>query len=212
MPKAFILVGAPAVGKKAMISRVSEMIGSLAVVQSYTDRPALPGEIEGRDYFFCSREEFSDLVSREEFLEWVTLPDGRYGTVKSLYYEHLECGNIPITTMHPEQYVRIMRDLTEDFVSIFVTPDSADALVSRQLAAGYTPDSVPVQYGWETQYLSHFHHVIVNSSPSLAAERLFGIICKYIDESHYVMNLSVDQDDLVQLEYIVEEGELVCNL
>ena len=56
-------------GKTSLVRELISRLDQLVLSVSHTTRPARPGEVEGQDYRFVSGEQFSDMLSRAEFLE-----------------------------------------------------------------------------------------------------------------------------------------------
>lgn len=64
-----VLVGPSAVGKSTVVARLRDEIPGLYFSVSMTTRKPRPGEVDGRDYFFVSTEEFQEKIDRGEMLE-----------------------------------------------------------------------------------------------------------------------------------------------
>lgn len=72
--------GPSGVGKSSIISELLRRNKSLILSVSYTTRPKRAGEVDGKDYFFISRQAFEDMKERGVFLEWAIVHDHFYGT------------------------------------------------------------------------------------------------------------------------------------
>lgn len=80
----FVVTGPSGAGKGTLIKGLLEHVENLQVAVSATTRPQRPGEVDGRDYWFLSDEEFSRRVEAGDFLEWVPYVSGRrYGSLRS---------------------------------------------------------------------------------------------------------------------------------
>ena len=79
----FVVTGPSGAGKGTLIKGLLERVDGLEVAVSATTRPQRPGEVDGRDYWFLSDDEFTRRVDAGEFLEWVPYVSGkRYGTLQ----------------------------------------------------------------------------------------------------------------------------------
>jgi len=74
------LSGPSGVGKSTIISSILERNSDFILSVSYTTRPARKQEIEGKDYFFITREQFEKMIDKGAFLEWAHVHNHLYGT------------------------------------------------------------------------------------------------------------------------------------
>ena len=80
----FVVTGPSGAGKGTLIRGLLERVEGLEVAVSATTRPQRPGEVDGREYWFLSDDEFTRREGAGEFLEWVSYVSGRrYGTLRS---------------------------------------------------------------------------------------------------------------------------------
>src|SRR5260370_1617940 len=85
-----VVSGPAGCGKSSIIKRVLErMDGNLQLSVSATTRDRRPGEVEGVDYYFLNREQFTAAIERREFLEWAEYFKNLYGTPAGPVYEAL---------------------------------------------------------------------------------------------------------------------------
>ena len=74
-------------GKGTLIRRVLECVENLSYSVSFTTRAPRPGETDGREYFFVSREVFDEMAASGEFLEWACVHGNYYGTAKRQVFD-----------------------------------------------------------------------------------------------------------------------------
>jgi guanylate kinase len=100
-PVLFVLFGPSGVGKDTILKRALQSLArstrskacpSVVRSVSVTTRPKRPGEQDGKDYFFRSRQEFERMVARGEFLEWACYAGHLYGTPRAWVMEKLKEG------------------------------------------------------------------------------------------------------------------------
>jgi len=97
-----------------------ERIPDLELAVSATTREMRPGEVDGREYWFISEDEFADKINRGEFLEWVDLKWGpRSGTLHSEIDRIQETGRIPLLDLETEGARRV-RKRVPGAVTVFV--------------------------------------------------------------------------------------------
>jgi guanylate kinase len=87
-----LLVSGPSGSGKTTLCRRLADEGEARYSTSCTTRAARPGEIDGRDYYFLSREEFDHKIAAGEFIEYATVHGNSYGTLKSEVLTHLANG------------------------------------------------------------------------------------------------------------------------
>lgn len=130
------IVSAPSgAGKTSLLKRLREELDEVMISVSHTTRPMRPGEIDGRDYFFVSREEFEQMLSREAFLEHARVFDNYYGTSRHQVVKNLEQGFDVILEID-WQGARQVRVKIPDSRSIFILPPSKQILEQRLRTRG----------------------------------------------------------------------------
>ncbi|HJT16078.1 MAG TPA: guanylate kinase, partial [Thermoanaerobaculia bacterium] len=133
----FIISGPSGAGKTTLINAVRdelEPIGiSLYFSVSHTTRRPRAGEVEGKNYYFVSGEQFTAMVDRGEFLEWAHVHEQRYGTSKAEVVGRLKGGQDVIVDIDYQGAKQIAsdRDLKERKLNVFIFPPSLDILEKR---------------------------------------------------------------------------------
>ena len=79
-------------GKAAFASRFLQACPEIKFSVSYTSRPPRPNEVNGKDYYFISREEFQERIDQGEFVEWVENYGHLYGSSWKTMEEFLQKG------------------------------------------------------------------------------------------------------------------------
>jgi len=166
-------------GKGTIIQRVLDVVPNLSYSVSFTTRAPRPGEINGREYFFVSRQVFDEMVAGGEFLEWACVHGNFYGTAKRQVVEETAAG-IDIVLEVDVQGAASVRQLLLDSVSIFILPPSYEVLKKRLIARGTdTPEELEVRLRNAPQELrqySAFDYVIINDEVERASGQLASII------------------------------------
>jgi guanylate kinase len=126
-----VITGPSGAGKGTLIRALVERRHDLEVAISATTRPRRPGEIDGREYYFLSEEEFDRRVAAGNFLEYVVYVSGqRYGTLHSEVDRILSAGRSCILELET-QGARAVEEIRPETVSIFVAAPSFDELERR---------------------------------------------------------------------------------
>ena len=166
-------------GKGTIIRHVLEDVGNLSYSVSYTTRAPRQGEIDGREYFFVSRETFEEMVAAGEFLEWACVHGNLYGTAKNQIIEDTAAGADIILEVDVQGAASVRR-LLMDSVSIFILPPSYDVLRQRLITRGTdSPEELELRLRnapEELKQYSAFDYVIINDEIDRAVGQLASII------------------------------------
>jgi len=175
----FVITGPSGVGKGTLIRGLMERLPELELSVSATTRAPRPGERDGVDYHFLSREEFDRRVADNEFVEHADYAGRRYGTLRSELEDRVRAG-VPVVLEIEVQGARQVRSSMPEAVQVFIAPPSLQALRTRLIGRG-TDDPAEVERRLRVaeQELSaqpEFAHVIVNDRLDDALERLARIV------------------------------------
>jgi guanylate kinase len=166
-------------GKGTIIRHVLDVVENLSYSVSYTTRAPRLNEVDGREYFFVSRETFEDMVAAGEFLESACVHGNFYGTSKKQIIEETATGADMILEVDVQGAASVRR-LLMDSVSIFILPPSYEVLRQRLIARGTdTPEQLEVRLRnapEELKQYSAFDYVIINDEIQRAAGQLASII------------------------------------
>ena len=121
--KTFIIAGPSGVGKGTIIKKLFEGRSDLYFSVSATTRPPRPGEVDGVDYHFITREQFVEWINRNAFLEHAEFVGNLYGTPKKYVDEAMERGQDVILDIEVQGAEQVHRQRPE-VVRIFIAPPS----------------------------------------------------------------------------------------
>lgn len=166
-------------GKGTLIQRVLNNVPNLSYSVSFTTRAPRSGEVNGREYFFVSTEQFEQMVAAGEFLEWAHVHSHRYGTSRQQVAREISEGRDIILEVDVQGAASV-RDLISDSVSIFILPPSFEVLRQRLLArATDSLEELDVRLRnapRELEHYSAFQYLIINDDADRAAGDLRAII------------------------------------
>jgi len=177
--KVFVITGPSGVGKGTLIRGLLERVPGLELSVSATTRPPRPGERDGVDYHFLSRERFDELVAADEFVEHADYAGRRYGTLRSELEERVKKG-VPVVLEIEVQGARQVRAAMPQAVQVFISPPSPEVLRERLQGRG-TDDREEVDRRLrvaeqELAAQPEFAHVVVNDDLSRATDELYEIV------------------------------------
>ena len=180
-PGTLFVVSSPSGGGKGtLVDRVLKAIPDLSYSVSYTTRPPRNGEVNGREYFFVTREQFAAMDEADEFLECAEVHGNLYGTSRQQVLRETSAGNDMILEVDVQGAASV-RKLVLDSVSIFILPPSFDLLRERLIARGTdSPSELAVRLRNAPEELKAykiFDYVIINDDLDRAAAQLAAIVC-----------------------------------
>ncbi|HTZ87961.1 MAG TPA: guanylate kinase [Solirubrobacteraceae bacterium] len=184
MARVFVITGPSGVGKGTLIRGLMERRPELELSVSATTRAPRPGEQDGVDYHFLTREEFDRRVDAGDFVEHADYAGRRYGTLRSELERRVQAG-APVVLEIEVQGARQVRAAMPEAVQVFIAPPSRDALRTRLIGRG-TDDAETVERRLqvaeqELQAQPEFMHVVVNDRLEDALDELTGIVGGELD-------------------------------
>lgn len=128
-----IIVSAPSgAGKTTLVKHLLENLDSIEFSISCATRSPREGEIDGKDYYFLSPEEFKQKIDNEEFAEWEEVYTGSYyGTLKSEIERICAKGKSVIFDIDVIGGLNLKKLYPENSLSVFIMPPSVDELEKR---------------------------------------------------------------------------------
>ncbi|WP_194835672.1 guanylate kinase [Nocardia sp. XZ_19_369] len=175
-----VLVGPSAVGKSTVVRCVRERLPHLIFSVSATTRAPRPGEVDGLDYRFVSREEFDAMITAGELLEWADIHGGlqRSGTPAAPVRAALAEG-LPVLVEVDLEGARAVRKAIPEATLAFLAPPSWEELVSRLTSRGTESPEVIARRletaRTELAACDEFDIVIVNDEVTTACEQLVSL-------------------------------------
>jgi guanylate kinase len=165
-----VVVAAPSgAGKTTIVRHLLKTFPTLDFSISAATRPRREHEIEGRDYYFISIENFKKRVAAGEFLEWEEVYSGSYyGTLKSEIRRMKSLGKDIIFDVDVKGAINIKRNYPEGSLAIFVKPPSLEVLADRLRARGTeTEETIAKRLekaDFELTFEKNFDYTIVNDN------------------------------------------------
>jgi len=126
----FVISAPSGTGKTTIIKKIMEIFPQLTFSISATTRERRSFEVEGKDYFFISEEEFKNKIENNEFVEWEKFYDYFYGTLKSFVNKKLEENSSLIFEVDVKGALSIKKCYPEA-VLIFIEPPSIETIKQR---------------------------------------------------------------------------------
>lgn len=162
-----------------MKSLMEKYQGKYALSISATTREARVGEVEGREYFFHSNEEFEKMIDQDELIEYAKYVNNYYGTPKKYVEEQLASGKDVILEIEIQGALKVRKKFP-DTLLMFVTPPSADVLKDRLIGRGTeTMDVIERRLARATeeiQGIEEYDYLVINDNLECCVEEVNSII------------------------------------
>lgn len=166
--KKIVIITAPSgAGKTSITHYLLQNIPQLSFSISAATRKARTGEINRKDYYFMSVDEFNSKIKANEFLEWEMVYEGKYyGTLSSETDRLWSIGKIPLLDIDVKGAIHVKEKYRDDCLTIFIEPPSVREL-ARRLASRGTESEEMLQTRiakaeYELSFAGHFDKTVVN--------------------------------------------------
>jgi len=185
-PKLIIFTGPSGVGKGTILHDFFNKVENDVVYSvSCTTRKARNGEIDGKHYYFISKEEFEKLIKQNAFLEWANYSGNYYGTSKKFVEEKLKEGKSVLLEIELQGALIVMQQC-KDALSIFIKPPTFEEL-ERRLRGRSSEDEETIlkrlnRAKEELKHTDVFKYIIENNKVEDAVDELLKIYHKETDK------------------------------
>ena len=193
-----IISGFSGAGKGTVVNKLLEK-DNYAVSISATTREPRQGEVDGKNYFFKSRDEFENMIENNQLIEYAEYVGNYYGTPRDYVFKKLEEGYDVILEIEMQGALKVKEKFPETAL-IFITPPSADELKKRLVVRGTeTIEQIDKRMSRavdECDYMNKYDYIVVNDD-----------LDECVDEIHRLLqsihNAKENQSELI--EKITEE-------
>jgi len=179
MTTVYIISAPSGSGKSTLVDKAREIVPGLDFSISYTTRPPRGNEQNGREYFFVSREEFQDMIQRDEFLEYADVFGNYYGTAKTVLRQAEARGKDLLLDIDVQGAEQIKRKLPEA-VSIFIMPPDRKVLEARLRKRSLDAEEVIqrrlVTASREIENYQKYDYILINDHLDESIDALMSIL------------------------------------
>ena len=181
MSKGILVVvsGFSGAGKGTVMKRLLEKYDDYALSISVTTRNPRPGEEDGREYFFRTKEEFEKLIKEDALIEYAQYVENYYGTPRSYVEEQLQAGKNVILEIEIQGAMKVKEKIPEALL-VFVTPPTVEELEKRLKGRGTETEQVIAERlaraGEEAKGMGQYDYILVNDTVEECVDNLHEII------------------------------------
>ena len=176
-----VVSGFSGAGKGTLMKGLLSKYDNYALSVSMTTRAPRPGEENGREYFFITREQFEKNIADGKLIEHAQYVGNYYGTPKDYVFEQLEAGKDVLLEIEIQGALQIKKKFPEALL-LFVTTKDAQTLVNRLKGRGTEEEDVIVKRlkraAEESEGIEEYEYLIVNDDLDTCIEDMNDIIQK----------------------------------
>ncbi len=181
--KLVVISGPSGVGKSTIVTQLLERTGVGFSVSATTRQPR-PGEIDGRDYKFVTKQQFQQMIANEQLLEWAEVFGQLYGTPAGPVKDAIEAGKNIVLDIDVQGAIQVHRVLP-DATFVLISPPDEKTLASRLTSrATETPDSLARRLAKATDELNTatasgiYNENVINDDLEAAVAQVVNIVIK----------------------------------
>jgi len=176
-----IVVSAPSgAGKTTVVSQLLRSDHRLLKTVSHTTRKPRPGEVNEKDYFFCTHEAFDRMVEATQFIEWANVYGEKYGTSMKTIDDILRQKKSAILVIEEQGAQNIKNLFPDNSVFVLLLPPSMEELEKRiKNRPGMTGEETVrrLDLAWqEIESMQWYDYVFVNENVNETAEQVVRMV------------------------------------
>ena len=174
-----VVSGFSGAGKGTLMKKLMEEYDNYALSISMTTRNPRPGEEDGREYFFVTKEQFEEKIGQDGLIEYANYCGNYYGTPRAYVEQQLEAGKDVILEIEIQGALKI-REKFPTALLLFVMPPSAKELRRRLIGRGTETQEVIDQRMHrameEAQGIEQYDYIVINDQLEECVKELHAII------------------------------------
>jgi guanylate kinase len=175
----FIISAPSGSGKTTLVERLLREVPKLLFSVSYTTRAPRGLEQNGREYCFVTRQEFEEMMRRNELLEWAVVFGNYYGTARHFLDDARKASQDLVLDIDVQGAAQV-REKIPDAVSIFILPPSRNTLEWRLRHRSQDSEETILKRlrdaGREIYGYDRYDYILINDQLDISAERLKAIV------------------------------------
>lgn len=204
-----VISGPSGAGKGTICQRIINEVDNIKLSISMTSRDKRGNEIDGKDYYFVTKEEFEKRIKNNEFLEYAIVHNNKYyGTPKSKIEENLKEGISVILEIDIQGALKV-KELVKNAIFIFIMPPSMKILKER-LTNRHTETEDKILERFKTAYkeineYKKYNYVVVNDNLDDAVLKVKSIILSEKCRVDRIEDIYLDTEEEVIHETLMEK-------
>ena len=189
----FVLSSPSGAGKTTLTKKLAQNNSQFIISISHTTRKPRPHEIDGKDYYFVSEEEFNSLVKKNSFFEYANIFDNHYGTLKVPVLDSLSSGKDVLFDIDWQgtQQLKKIKDIS--IVTFFILPPNIKVLRERLLNRHQGQEKLIKKrmdkFNEEISHWKEYNYIVVNDYLENCYNKILKIITSEKKGIHTTQNV-----------------------
>lgn len=175
-----VVSGFSGAGKGTLMKELLKNYDNYALSISATTRKPREGEVDGREYFFKTTEDFEKMIAKDELIEYAKYVNNYYGTPRAYVEEQLASGKDVILEIEIQGALKVKEKFPETLL-LFVTPPNTtilkDRLVGRGTETMEVIESRMQRAAEEAEGMEAYDYLIINDDLDTCVKEMHSIIC-----------------------------------
>ena len=178
--KMIVLSSPSGVGKTTLTKKLAKNNANFIISISHTTREPRPNEVNGKDYFFVSKEEFDSLIKSNNFFEYAKIFNNYYGTSKEAVINHLSHGKDVLFDIDWQGTQQLKEIKNLSLVTFFILPPNIEVLRNRLLKRHEEQTKLIEErmhkFSEEVSHWEEYNYVVVNDDLDICYADILEII------------------------------------
>tara|TARA_Y100000590_G_C15642352_1_gene985485 strand:- start:853 stop:1485 length:633 start_codon:yes stop_codon:yes gene_type:complete len=178
----FVLSSPSGSGKTTLTKKIAENNKNFSISISHTTRKPRPNEINGKDYYFVSNQEFENLVKKNNFFEYANIFNNSYGTSKKPVLELLSQGKDVLFDIDWQGTNQLKKIENLSIVTFFILPPNIETLRERLLNRHAGQEKLVKErmnkFNEEVSHWNEYNYVVINDDLEICYKKIIDTIMK----------------------------------
>jgi guanylate kinase len=175
-----VISGFSGSGKGTLMKKLIEEYGAdYALSVSATTRDPRPGEVDGKDYFFVTKDRFEEMIQNDALVEYAQYVENYYGTPKQYVLDQLDAGKNVILEIEIQGAQKIRQQFPQTRL-LFVSAPDAETLKNRLIGRGTESEEVIFKRlsraVEESRGMEEYDYLVINDDLEECTKKLHSII------------------------------------
>ena len=203
-----IISGFSGAGKGTLLNEMLKKYNNYSLSISATTRKPREGEIDGKSYFFKTKEEFEDMIREDAFIEYASYVGNYYGTPKSYVMDKLEKGQDVILEIEIQGALKVKEKYPEAMLIFISTPNALSLKERLEGRKTENTDQIKARLkraAEEAGGMEKYDYILINDNLNEAVDNLHQLIQRQKSKVSYNINLIDIIKKDVEKEFLQEE-------
>jgi len=190
----FVLSSPSGAGKTTLTKKIAANNINFSISVSHTTRKPRPNEINGKEYYFVSKEEFDDLIKKNDFFEHANIFDNNYGTLKKPVLELLSQGKDVLFDIDWQGTKQLKKIRNLSLITFFILPPNLKILRERLLNRHHGQKNLikkrMAKFNEEMSHWNEYNYIVVNDKLDECYSQILNIIMSEKQGLRFKQNLN----------------------